>query len=195
MIFSAIIDKEKVNLFKIIGCLVGFGGIILIFFEKLTIGQLDLKSPILALASAIFYGLYTVLGRNISVKIGSLKMNSYSFIAGSLLLLPFLLFFKISVIKFDYSGIYQVIYLSFLVTGLAYLSYFKGLSVIGSSKGSLVFFIKPVLASLIAILFLGEGLTINLLLGTVLILIGIAIITRWPQFKVKIYRQLEGFSK
>lgn len=195
ILFSALINKEEIDFYKLIGVLLGVVGIVIIFFEKLTSGFFDYKSPILALVSSIFYGLYTVIGRNISLKIGSLKMNSYSFIIGSLLLLPFLMFLRIPVFVFDYSGIYQVIFLSLFVTGLAYLTYFEGLSIIGASKGSLVFFIKPVLASAIAIVFLAEKATLNLLCGTLMILIGITIITRWPEIKIKIFKTIEGILK
>ena len=180
-IFSSLIDKEKVTMNKIMGLVVGMTGIIVVFSDK--IGAAGFKSPLLALFSAIFYGLYTVMGRRLSVRVGSLKMNAYSFIGGSLVLLPFLLIFKHPVLNFDYSGIFQVMYLSVFVTGLAYLMYFKGLSILGASKGSLVFFMKPVFASLIAVVFLGEKITLNLIFGTLLIISGIGIVIYWSAIK------------
>ncbi len=185
-IFAALIDKEKINLIKLTGLIIGIAGIFIISAEKPGWDISDYKSPILALLSAVLYGLYTVLGRRVSVKIGSLKMNSYSFIIGSLILLPFLVFFRIPVIKFDYTGIWQVVYLSVFVTGLAYLTYFKGLSIAGSGKGSLVFFAKPVLASAIAIIFLKEHLSVNLLAGTVLIVLSILVVINSEKIDGKI---------
>ena len=185
VIFSAIIDKEKVKLNKIIGMSVGLIGISVIFFNKMQFNTKDIMSPLFSLLSAIFYGLYTVLGRKMAVRIGSLKMNSYSSIIGSLILLPILLVFKLPVLSFDYRGIYQVLYIAVFVTGLAYLTYFKGLSIVGASSGSLVFFIKPVLASFIAIIFLKESATINLFTGTALILIGIMVVIYWQDFRPK----------
>lgn len=192
-VFSALMDKEKISLHKLLGLFLGVLGIVVIFIEKLDLHSINFKSPVLALLSAVFYGLYTVIGRKASVKIGSLKMNSYSFLIGSLVLLPFLLLRGIPVVSFDYTGIYQVAYLSLLVTGLAYLTYFKGLSAIGASKGSLVFFIKPVLASCIAILFLKEQATVSLFAGTLLILAGIVIIVYWLNMKEKIAEFCRNF--
>lgn len=191
--FSVLIDREKVHAYKLVGMLMGMAGIVVIFFEKLQVNLSDLKSPLLALASAVFYGLYTVIGRKSSVRIGSLKMNAYSFIIGSLVLLPMLLFFKMPTYQFDVSGIGQVLYLSVLVTGLAYWTYFKGLSIAGASKGSLVFFIKPALASVIAILLLGEIPTVNLLLGTAFIIVGIMITVNWIGFKEKFIVSMKDF--
>lgn len=184
--FAAFMEKEKITLSKILGLSIGVTGLITIFIEKLGSGISDYKSPLYALLSAAFYGIYTVLGKKVSLRIGSMKMNSYSFIAGSLVLLPVLMVMKVPVFSFDYSGICQVAYLSFFVTGLAYLLYFKGLSIVGSSKGSLVFFIKPALASFIAILFLKEAASFNLFLGTLMIIAGIVVIVYGSEFIGKI---------
>jgi len=176
-IFAFFLDKEKFNPVKVGGLILGCLGIVVIFYEKLNIDSIDFRSPIFALLSAIFYALYTVLGRKQAVKVGSLKMNAYSFIAGSLLLLPILMIVNgPKVYEFDYSGTLQVIYLSVFVTGIAYLTYFKGLSIIGAGKGSMVFFIKPVLASIIAIVFLKEKPSLFLAAGTLLILASIVLV-------------------
>ncbi|MCX7921290.1 MAG: DMT family transporter [Clostridia bacterium] len=193
--FSVLIDKEEAHIYKLAGMFVGIIGIIIIFFERLQLNGLRYTSPLLALTSAVFYGLYTVIGRKASMRVGSLKMNSYSFLIGSGILLPMFILFKIPLVEFDYSGIWQVAYLAVLVTGLAYLTYFKGLSMIGASKGSLVFFIKPVLASLIAILFLKEQPSINLFVGTILIVAGIVITIYWPLMSAKFFKRHAGFSK
>ncbi|MDP4092702.1 MAG: DMT family transporter [Bacillota bacterium] len=194
-IFSAIIDKEKITVQKLWGLILGLIGILVIFFEKLDFSGMDYLSPLLALLSAAFYGLYTVIGRRVSLRIGSLKMNSYSSIAGSMVLLPFLVVFKLPILKFDYSGMLQVVYLSIFVTGLAYLSYFKGLSITGASSGSLVFFIKPALASILALIFLHEQLTVNLIFGTFLIIGGILISIYWYEIHEKLCQIFGGLFK
>lgn len=192
-VFSSVFEKEKLAPYKITGLFIGLAGIGIIFSEKLDMGGGNLLSPLLALLSALFYGLYTVIGRRVSVRIGSLKMNAYSFVLGSLCLLPVMLFYKVPLFTFDYSGIGQVAYLSVFVTGVAYLAYFKGLTLVSASSGSLVFFIKPILASLIAILFLREAATVNLFAGTCLVAAGIVVVVFWPQIRVKIVEKLQEF--
>jgi drug/metabolite transporter (DMT)-like permease len=193
-IFAYFLDKEKLNPVKVGGLIFGILGIVIVFYDKLNIDSIDIRSPIYALLSAVSYGLYTVLGRKQAVKIGSLKMNSYSFIAGSLLLLPVLLVVKgTNVIQFDYSGAVQVIYLAVFVTGIAYLTYFKGLSVLGAGKGSMVFFIKPALASGIAIVFLKEQPSIYLASGTIFILAAIILVLNSEKIADK-YLQIKHFK-
>jgi drug/metabolite transporter (DMT)-like permease len=119
--------------------------------------------------------LYTVLGRRVVAQVGSLRMNAYSFLFGSLMTIPLLLLLDIPVFQFDVTILPQILYLSIFVTGIAYLTYFMGLAQAGASKGSLVFFLKPIFASFIAVIFLGERLDITLIAGTVLVLAGIAV--------------------
>ncbi|HPX27936.1 MAG TPA: DMT family transporter, partial [Treponemataceae bacterium] len=130
-------------------------------------------SPLLALLSALFFALYSVLGKKLSKKIGSLRMNAYSFIGGSLLLSVFLVLTKRPVFIFTPDITLPVMYLAFFVTGLAYLTYFAGLSIIGAGKGSLVFFLKPVCATALAVIFLDERINFLSALGTFIILAGV----------------------
>jgi drug/metabolite transporter (DMT)-like permease len=174
-LFSAIIEKEKISTSKIFGLIIGLIGIFVCFADKLGAAG-DIISPLLALLSAVVYGLYTVLGRGSAMRLGSLKMNSYSFIFGSLALLPFLLVFKKPTFLFPAAVLPQVLYLAVFVTGLAYLTYFLGLQLIGASKGSLTFFLKPVLASIIAAVFINEPITPYLIFGTLLVIAGIAMV-------------------
>jgi len=46
-----------------------------------------------------------------------------------------------------------------------------------------VFFLKPVLASVFAIVFLGEKITLNLIFGTFLILLGMAVMFYWEKIR------------
>ena len=178
-IFAALIDRERVKLYKIIGLMFGVIGVVLIALNGSKFDLYNMKSPLLALMSAVLYGLYTVLGGKVSSKIGSLKMNSYSFLLGSLALLPFLIFLKVPVINFDYSATFQILYLSLFVTGIAYLTYFLGITLTGASKGSLVFFLKPVLASIFSVIILGERITSNFVFGTIIIIFGITLVLYW----------------
>lgn len=175
-LFSAMIEKEKLSLVKVLSLLCGICGIITVFIPQLTGAQTGVLSPLLAAGAAVLYGLYTVLGKRLSSRIGSLKMNAYSFLMGSAAMLPCLLLMELPVFSFDPSALPKVLYLSIFVTGLAYLTYFIGLERTGASKGSLVFFLKPVLASVIAVIFLGESLTPNVIFGAVFVLLAIGLV-------------------
>lgn len=175
-VFASIFDGERVGGKKIASLVLCVVGTALISLDKIGSGPRSLVSPALAVLSAISFGFYTVLGKRISVRTGSLRMNAWAFTTGSLILLVFLAVTKRPIARFDPSIVGWVAYLSVFVTGLAYLAYFKGLSIAGAGKGSLVFFLKPVLATALAFAFLGERVGPIVYAGIALILVGIWVV-------------------
>ena len=65
-----------------------------------------------------------------------------------------------------------VLYAGIIVTGIGYFSYMKAIEQAGPSNASIAFFIKPVIAVLLAAVILKEQITWNIILGVVLILAG-----------------------
>lgn len=183
-VFASAFDGERIGGKKIAALALGILGTVLISFNKMDISLQSLASPALAVLSAVFFGFYTVLGKKISVRTGSLRMNAWAFTTGSLILLVFLVLTKRPVVRFDHAIAGRVVYLSIFVTGLAYLSYFKGLAIAGAGKGSLVFFLKPVLATAFAFVFLGERINLLVCAGIALVLAGIWIAFGSRQDKV-----------
>ena len=172
-LFASIFDGERMDGRKVAALALGVAGTALISLEKIGSGPEGLLGPALAVLSAAFFGFYTVLGRRISVRTGSLRMNAWSFTTGSLVLLVFLALADRPIARFDPSIAGWVAYLSIFVTGVAYITYFKGLAIAGAGRGSLVFFLKPVFATAIAFFFLGERVGLPVYAGVALILAGI----------------------
>ncbi|MGF7429456.1 DMT family transporter [Thermoanaerobacterium thermosaccharolyticum] len=178
MIVASFVLGEKLNSTKIYGLILGIIGLVIVFYKQLNVGGNHLVGIILLVLSSITYGIYTVIGKKFTVKYDSVVMNSFSFIIGSLMLLPILLYNKYPVFNLPLKAIPQMLYLTVFVTGIAYYTYFLGLSSVNTGVGSMVFFAKPVLASIIASIFLSEKITIQLVIGTIVILIGIFIVQK-----------------
>ncbi|AYO29383.1 EamA/RhaT family transporter [Biomaibacter acetigenes] len=176
MISAYFILNEDLNLRKILGLMVGIAGIIIVFYKDLNLSKSYNYGIAMLIISAISYGIYTSMGKKFSQKTDSIIMNSLSFIIGSLFLLPVLIIKHYPALYIPYKALLPMAYLTFFVTGLAYYTYFVGLSYTNAGAGSTVFFIKPVMASLLAWMFLGEKISIQLVIGTLVILSGIAIV-------------------
>ena len=180
-LFSVLFGSEKAEARRIFGTVLSTAGTAVLFLPDLATGITVNKSLVYVFLASLLYGLFTFLARKTSVRLGSLKMNAYTFVLGSLSMLPFMLILKTPVLAFDFSILPEVAYLTVLVTGFAYYCYFRGLKILGASKGSLVFFFKPVLAGVLAALFLSEHLSLNYFAGTALILGGIVAVLYAPK--------------
>lgn len=170
---SIVFGKEKIEPKRFLITLLSLLGTIILFLPSLKNGIDWNLSLLLALAASLLYGLFTFLAREASLRMSSLKMNGYTFLLGSLSILPILAFRGTPIFHVPRSILPQVAYLTIFVSGIAYFSYFLGLERLGASKGSLVFFFKPVIAGVLAALFLKEPLTLHFIIGTVLIMGGV----------------------
>lgn len=168
--------NERLNLRKIIGMVIGIGGIVIVFYKDLIIGKDFIKGILLLILAAITYGVYTTMGKKFTQRSSSIIMNSFSFLFGSIFLLPIILLNHFLLFSMPLKAIFPMFYLTFFVTGIAYYTYFLGLTSASAGAGSMIFFLKPILASVFASIFLSEKISINLILGTLVILSGIGIV-------------------
>jgi drug/metabolite transporter (DMT)-like permease len=176
-IFATFILKEKLSFEKIIGVLFGLIGVYLVIkweqpVEKTIINhQLGILYGIIA---SISFALYTVLAKRASEKYGSLIFNSFSFGAGAvtLLIISLIMGFDLS-FKMNPKTVLTILYMGIFVTGLAYILYLDGLKKVSAIGGSMFFFLKPFIASLLSWLILGEKITIWQMIGIFVIIMGI----------------------
>lgn len=178
-IFASFILKEKVDLLKIIGITGGIFGLIIILSQEnlhLAESRSLLIGVIFGLLASISFGLYTVLSKKYVAQFGNLILNSFSFIIGSVILIV-----VSAVIGRDLSFpmnakiIVPLLYMGIFITGLAYLIFFEALKHIPAASGSMFFFLKPVLASVLAYFTLNEHLNVIQMLGIIIVIVSISI--------------------
>ena len=174
MLFSAIILKEKVTYNRIACILLGIAGITLIVYKG-NMGGDTAASLILATFASTTFGLYTVLGKLKSEGISSITMICYSSIFGSLMYVPVLLLNDIPLFYIPEGTIIRILYLGVFVSGIAYVTYMEALKILTASKGAMVFFLKPVIASILAVIFLGESMSFKTVAGMIFVLAGVFI--------------------
>jgi drug/metabolite transporter (DMT)-like permease len=137
----------------------------------------------LALISAAIFALYGVLGAGQARRYGGVIFNSFTFLTGSLLLLPLMALYHVPVFAgISWSNLPMILYVCLAVTGAGYLFYFAAMRETSAIETSAVFFIKPALAPLLSLFILGEALLWNTLLGILLIVAG-AFLLFWGKIK------------
>ncbi len=173
--FDYLIYHQRLSAVKLVGLFLGAAGMVAIFYTEIFFQSTDLVGIVAALLSAAGYGLYIVLAKSTSDKLGGLIVNSFSFIIGALFLMPVLIFLKIPLLRFDLSVLPQMLYITIMLTIVAYVLFLYGLKFLPAGTGSLIFFAKPPLAILWAFLLLHETITLPFLLGSFVIMAGIGI--------------------
>ncbi len=164
---------NRTMILKLVSGLIGIAVIITFSLNS------DFKNPLIALSfsfvSSLLFAIYTVLARDFVLKYGNLFVTFLSFLAGSIMYIPFIFLFNEHIaVNITFKGIIIMLYMGIIVTGAGYLSYFRGLKAIPVERGSMVFFLKPVFAVILSIIFLHESMNIYQLIAIVPVLYAIS---------------------
>jgi len=139
-------------------------------------GENNIWFVLVTLVAAISFGFYTAFGKKRIGKLGGLTLNSVSFLMGSGTLLLMLIATGGPILQgISLETTPLLLYLGVFVTGIGYYFYVKIIEISGPSTASIAFFIKPVIAPVIAFFILREAITLNIVIGLVFILLGCTI--------------------
>lgn len=179
---AAIVLKERTNLFVWGGLALGMAGAVIsvtrLDFTNLT-HRADVRGGLLALAAAFCWSIYTVYGKRYSERYGAVPVSSITMTVGALLFLVTSLAEGSlgSVSTFSLKSWALLAYLGVAAVGIGYLLYFEGLRRVTASRGTALFYMKPVLATVFAWLILGEPLSATVLTAAGLAAVGILAVT------------------
>ncbi|MCK6446921.1 MAG: DMT family transporter [Planctomycetes bacterium] len=179
-LFGAVIGfawlGERLAKLRILGLALGFGGVLGLVWQKLSIAS-DRTAVAAGLAAAVLYALSAHVARRRLHDVAPLAIAAKSQIAASILLAPFALASLPSAMPtwraWACAGVLGVV-----CTGLAYVFYFRLLAAVGASRSMTVTYMIPLFGILWGALFLGEPLAASMLLGGAAILIGVALVVR-----------------
>lgn len=153
----------------------------------------NLLGVIFSLLAAATFALYGIVGQMGCHRYGfnGIILTFSSFVAGSIEMFLFMLATHIPSVaiqlttlglgNFSYLPFLKgitwqtlpaLIYLGIFITGLGYSFYFIAMEETSASTASMVFFIKPALAPILASAILGDVITKNMVMGIILIILG-----------------------
>ncbi|HAH62456.1 MAG TPA: EamA family transporter [Treponema sp.] len=189
LFFAFLLIHERVKRHEVIALLLDVAGIAVI-----VTGARSAGTPagfLFAGLSVVFFALYSVSGKKGCRRYGGAAVTCGSFLFGSLELFLFIalshaapvsgmlrnaglsVFADIPLFAGYTPAVVPVfLYICIAVTGGGFVSYFMALEYTSPSLASLVFFIKPVLAPVFALLFLHETIAPAMLCGIAIIAAG-----------------------
>ncbi|MFZ2957977.1 MAG: EamA family transporter [Candidatus Ozemobacteraceae bacterium] len=129
------------------------------------------------------FSLYTVLSKSTVRAFGSPNVATFGFLAGAIADLPVLLIMGVPIIP-EADLWPRLIFLGVVVSGIGYMTFFEALKELPAGQTSLLFFVKPPVALLLAWFFLGEIPSWSALVGGGLIMGGILLDRITPAAKM-----------
>lgn len=180
--------SESFRWHKSIGLLIGFSGILIVFYDQLAITQFNRLITLAATAviiSAAGGAISAVVIKKYLTTMNPYKLTFHQMWMGviQLFLLGFI-FEDFSTIKMSQNIISAIVYLSLLGTVFAFVVYYTLLQKMSAITLSLIVYITPIVALIADYLAFGEVIPLRSLIGMMFIFSGIGV----TQAKIKKYQ-------
>ena len=201
VLFAFLMLHEKIYRHTVLSLIVSIIGIIVIMNPLHMSGSAI--GFVLTILSAVTFSLYSIISRKRSERYGGIALTCFSFLFGSMEMLILIFITKINGVSvfltqiglksfaaipilqgINGHSLPSLIYIGIFVTGLGYTFYFLAMEAPSTATASLVFFIKPALAPILALIIIHEPITINMIIGIMLIIVG-SLISFIPGFKMR----------
>lgn len=143
---------------------------------------------LLMLVSVITFAVYTVMGKRSIARIGTYTQTSIGFVAGCLVLLIVMIATGRPVVDGVAENWGAVLYTGICVTGIGYWAYFTAIKNSDATTGSIVFFIKPIIAPFFAVLVLHERVALTTVAG-LCVLVCASFITLYDSWKNRVHEE------
>ena len=173
----------KTSRLRVLGIGISFIGLLVVFaqgsFHRLFALNLSI-SDLFLLGNVLSIALFTIIAQGVMIKFTPLVTSVYSLVFGTIFSLPYGIWeiltksWHLSVTSW-----FVLLYMGCIVTGMAILLNFEGISRIGSGKAAIFSNLSPVFSILLAFIFLGEHLLIYHWVGFSFVLVGIGF-SIWP---------------
>lgn len=183
MLLARFINNEPFTRAKAIAVFCGAVGVAFFAGESGAFTMQAVKALTLITLAAIFFALGICISRRVIHRYGVFILMGFSSLFGSLLVLPLAAWSMMQpgAVAGLIDAWLPVLALVVPGTTVAYGLYYYGLSHCTAFQTSMPFFLKPVLASLLAVVWLGEKINLFMVIGSLCILTGLVITVVFSQ--------------
>jgi drug/metabolite transporter (DMT)-like permease len=175
MVLSPLIARRyHTGLHRISGAFIALIGVIIASWAAIKGFGSSFEGIILMFIAAVLFGAQVPYSKKYLLEYGGMKYLGALFLMGGI---------TSAVVAYSFEGfptldqmsysLWPMLGYSFITGALGYYFYFQGFRHVDVSRGAQFFFLKPILAPIIAFFVLGEPLSWSIAVGVIVILLGI----------------------
>ena len=181
-IFSAcvayVVYKERLSRSSLLGLLIGFLGVVVLMFNPgESLGSSGWLAILSALLACLLYGTAINLTVNNLQGVSGLTITAGGLFVSSLVLLPFSLWARPEVLPVGNIW-WSVFALGIVCTGFGFVMFYRLIDRIGAGRAIMTTYLIPVFSILWGNIFLGESVTLIMVVGCILVLLGVGLTTK-----------------
>lgn len=167
---------EKATLNRIIGVVVGICGVSILMGFSFDDLNNSIDGQIAILLASVSYAISVLFGKQIDSSIHPAISATMMLCISSIILMPIVIYMGVDFIAVSkIESMIPLLGLSIFSTAVAYLIFYKLIKNIGSNV-MLVTLLMPISAIFMSIIFLGESIATQHIIGLILILIGLILV-------------------
>ena len=181
-IFSAcvayVVYKERLSGSSLLGLLIGFLGVVVLMFNPdESFGSSGWLAILSALLACLLYGTAINLTVNNLQGVSGLTITAGGLFVSSLVLLPFAFWARPEVLPVGNIW-WSVFALGIVCTGFGFVMFYRLIDRIGAGRAIMTTYLIPVFSILWGNIFLGESVTLIMVVGCILVLLGVGLTTK-----------------
>ena len=181
-IFSAcvayVVYKERLSRSSLLGLLIGFLGVVVLMFNPSeSLGSSGWLAILSALLACLLYGTAINLTVNNLQGVSGLTITAGGLFVSSLVLLPFAFWARPEVLPVGNIW-WSVFALGIVCTGFGFVMFYRLIDRIGAGRAIMTTYLIPVFSILWGNIFLGESVTLIMVVGCILVLLGVGLTTK-----------------
>ena len=169
---------EKITFLKSLGIVIGFSGIVFLFFDKVIINESNYMYVLITILGSTFYSIGGLLTLKLKKK-GNENVTTSTTLWSVIFLFPMSIFFETPWESSpSLESTIALLYLGVVATGLAWLIRFRILTVNGLVFQTQVAYLIPIFGVLFGYFFMDEIITWRVLISLIIIILGIYIVKK-----------------
>ena len=171
-------NDEKITFLKSVGILIGFAGVIFLFFDDLIINSDNYIYALITILGSTFYSIGGIMTLRLK-KEGNENVTTSTTLWSIIFLFPLAIIFESPwQLQPTFESTMSLLYLGVVATGLAWLIRFRILTVNGLVFQTQVAYLIPIFGVIFGYFLMSEIITWRVLISLIVIILGIYIVKK-----------------
>lgn len=170
------LKDDKMSMVKVLGLLIGFAGVVILFSKGLLISTSSFLGQAAVIIASLFYAISGIYIRRTTQNVNGFIRSGIPLLSASFIMWP-TVFLTESPVEFPTLGMTwtALLFLGTIGSGLAFVLAYYLIHEIGPTRMSMVTYLFPLVGIILGITFLNEQLTWQIVTGGVLIILSLVV--------------------
>ncbi len=178
LLIAGSLKMESITVSKVAGMAVAIGGVAIL--QSSHSGAPTVFGDCFIFLASLTFALFTVMGKRSATQFDAITVNAFAYVGSAIVLLPVTVWQArlTTLTGISVKAWACVFYMAAFASVLCYMIYYYAIRRLAPSRVSAFSYLQPLLASLMAVLWLGESLSVSMVAGGAVIFTGVVLAER-----------------